>query len=306
MNKDTKNLSVLLFLLFFLVEILLHSTEIKLTMLQATEIWLTKVFPSLYPMFILSDLLSNYHFPEYMAMILGKPFQKIFHGSSYGIYAIIFSLLAGTPSSAIVLKKMVEEKKITKEMGNHLLKFTFFANPLFLITILQSLFPTSYVISIIASHYVANLIIAFLLRGKSPNQNEEIQKNKPQKLGTILSKSIKTNLNTLLMILGTLCFYFTIKTLLKTDIPLIDTLLSGFLELTQGLLSLANLESLLIKGLLAVMFLSFGGLSIHTQVKSILEESSLSYRAFLSGRILQTIISAFLFILQRASIAFIS
>ena len=63
--------------------------------------------------------------------------------------------------------------------------------------------------------------------------------------------------------------------------------------MTQGLNSLINLN-IPFKEIIAIIFISFGGLSIHTQVKCILDESSLEYKYFFKGRIYQTIIAVLL------------
>ena len=69
--------------------------------------------------------------------------------------------------------------------------------------------------------------------------------------------------------------------------------------MTQGLNALINYNSSF-KELLAILFISFGGLSIHTQVKCILDEENISYKYFLKGRIMQTLIALLLTILTSA------
>ena len=69
--------------------------------------------------------------------------------------------------------------------------------------------------------------------------------------------------------------------------------------MTQGLNTLINYNSYF-KELLAILFISFGGLSIHTQVKCILDEENISYKYFLKGRIMQTLIALGLTILTSA------
>ena len=49
-----------------------------------------------------------------------------------------------------------------------------------------------------------------------------------------------------------------------------------------------------IKVITTVIFITFGGFSIHTQVKCILDEYGLDYKYFFKGRILQLIIAIIL------------
>ena len=63
--------------------------------------------------------------------------------------------------------------------------------------------------------------------------------------------------------------------------------------MTQGLNMLIN-NSINFKEIIAIVFISFGGLSIHTQVKCILDETDLDYKYYFWGRIYQTIIATIL------------
>ena len=107
--------------------------------------------------------------------------------------------------------------------------------------------------------------------------------------GSSLTHSIKGAMNTLLMILGTVSIFFVLNAIIN---PMKLPLLSGLLEISQGLNGLIGTSiSLKIKELLAIFMISFGGLSIHLQVKGILSDTNLSYTPFLKGRIKQTILS---------------
>ena len=95
------------------------------------------------------------------------------------------------------------------------------------------------------------------------------------------------------MILGTLIFFNIIINLLPIKNILLKNILNGFLEITTGLKGLEYLDiSTNIKILLSTMYLSFGGLSIHTQIKSILPDTN--YTLFLKSRLYAVIISIIL------------
>ena len=49
-----------------------------------------------------------------------------------------------------------------------------------------------------------------------------------------------------------------------------------------------------IKEIIAIAIISFGGLSIHTQIKAILEDTKIIYNFFLKGRIIHVIIGIIL------------
>ena len=97
------------------------------------------------------------------------------------------------------------------------------------------------------------------------------------------------------MILGTIVFYIIITNLITTIIPvniLLEVIIKGLLEITQSLNILQNLKfTSIIKEIIAISIISFGGLSIHTQVLSIINDTKVLYKNFFLGRLLHVLIS---------------
>lgn len=272
MKKNIIYLTILglLFLIFKNYNIVLKSS------ITAVNLWLYKVFPYLFIMIIINDLLIN------------LDFQSLFKNTS--IYIFIMSLLSGSPTSAVIISNLYKNNKITKNNANITLLFTYFANPLFLWTILNFIFNSKITsIKLILIHYISNLIIYFIVKKKL---DKSITFN--NKININISSSIKKAMTTTIMVLGAITFYLIISNILSLNL-----LFKGLLEMTQGLNSLINYNSSF-KELLAILFISFGGLSIHTQVKCILDEEGISYKYFLKGRIMQTLIALGLTILTSA------
>lgn len=301
MKEKILNFTFCLFSILCIIFIFKNNKEVATIMIKATNLFLNKVFVSLFPMFIINDLLIAFHFPYYFYILFHTLFKKIFHTSGISAYVFIMSLISGTPSNAYILKNLVETNKITEEEASHYLFFTYFSNPLFLILMLSILFTKEKVLKIILIHYSCNILIAFLLRKKAPPISNVSLSQESLKIGSVLTNSIKKSISTLLMILGTIVFYMLLSYIITNLLPLpllIKTIFTGFLEITSGLNSLPNLTiSLKIKEIVAIAIISFGGLSIHTQIKSILEDTKIKYSSFLKGRILQTILSIILIII---------
>ena len=177
--------------------------------------------------------------------------------------------------------------------------FTYFSNPLFLSITLSAIFDTKTVIKIIIIHYISNIIIGILIRKKAPPLSSYNLIIRNENLN--ITSSIKKTMNVLLMILGTIAFYMLLNLIVIYPIKeslLFTTITSGFLEITCGLHHLEYLHiTIKLKELIAISIISFGGISIHTQVKAILEESLIKYKYFLKGRIIHTIISIILIII---------
>ncbi len=297
MKKKLMDFTFCLFCFISLIFIFKNNKEVANVIIEAVNLFLKKVFVSLFPMFILNDILINLNIPYYFYLLFNKLFLKVFKTSGLGAYVFIMSLISGTPSNAYILKELVELEKISLEEANHFLTFTYFSNPLFLSVMLSTIFNTRVVLKIILCHYIANIIIGILIRNKAPKiaNNKNILKTN---LKITLTKSINKSITTLLMILGTISFYMLLTFIITSLLPnncLIKTIISGFLEITNGLNTMASLNILSqIKEIIASAIISFGGLSIHTQIKAILEDTNMNYSYFLKGRIMQSIISVIL------------
>ena len=297
MKKKLMDFTFCLFCFISIIFIFKNNKEVANVILEAVNLFFKKVFVSLFPMFILNDILINLNIPYYFYLLFNKLFLKVFHTSGLGAYVFIMSLISGTPSNAYILKELVELEKLSIEEANHFLTFTYFSNPLFLNVMLSTIFNARIVLKIILCHYIANIIIGILMRNKAPKivTNQKYTQNKSK---SSIIKSINKSISTLLMILGTICFYMLLTFIVTNLLPdnlLIKTLISGFLEITNGLNTITSLNIFIqIKEIIASAIISFGGLSIHTQIKAILENTNMNYSYFLKGRIMQSIISVIL------------
>ena len=297
MKKKLMDFTFCLFCFISIIFIFKNNKEVANVILEAVNLFFKKVFVSLFPMFILNDILINLNIPYYFYLLFNKLFLKVFHTSGLGAYVFIMSLISGTPSNAYILKELVELEKLSIEEANHFLTFTYFSNPLFLTVMLSTIFNARIVLKIILCHYIANIIIGILMRNKAPKivTNQKYTQNKSK---SSIIKSINKSISTLLMILGTICFYMLLTFIITNLFPdnlLIKTLISGFLEITNGLNTITSLNIFIqIKEIIASAIISFGGLSIHTQIKAILENTNMNYSYFLKGRIMQSIISVIL------------
>lgn len=302
MKEKIFNFTFCLFSLLSLIFIFNHNHEVSMVIISATNLFFQKVFVSLFPMFILNDLLINLGLPYYFYKIFSKIFIKFFHTSGLSAYCLIMSLISGTPSNAYILKNLVNDNLLTPAEASHYLYFTYFSNPLFLNLTLSTIFPNPVVLKIIVIHYLSNIFIALLKRNKAPQISDStIPPNSKANIPHTLISSLQKSINTLLLILGTIVFFKLLSFILTNLFPLnklTQVLLSCFLEITNGLNLLSTLNiSLKLKEIIALATISFGGLSIHTQIKSILEDTSISYQKFFKGRIYHVLISILLIII---------
>ena len=296
--KKKLNIVIIIISIFFLIEIILNRNLIFDTIGFSLNIWITSIIPSLFPFFVISDILNSYNVINYIPKFIKNIFKKLFNISDNSLFIFFISMLSGFPSNARNIKILYKENKITKEEAEHLLFFTHFSNPMFILGTLVVIFLNnkSLGIPILISHYLPNFIIAILLRKyNNPVNNYIINKKNNPKFGITFTKSIKSSIDSLLLILGTLSVFLIISTVIINlfNLNTINSLLiKSILELTSGLkeLSMINFNSKLLI-ILSSCILSFGGLSVHMQVINELTDTDISYRNFFIGRIFQTTLS---------------
>lgn len=284
--------------LFILIELFINRELIFNTIGYSLNIWVNSLLPSLFPFFIIADFLISYNIINYIPLSIKKLLSKLFNISDNGITLFILSLISGFPSNARNAKTLYNKKLLSKDEASHILMFTHFANPLFVISTVGIGFfnDKKMGIIILISHYLSNFIIGILFRNLNTKAKKELQDNNSFPfIGKVFSTSINNSINSLLNILGTLTCFLILSNIIINFLHLNDynsTLIKSILELTMGLknLSLLNISKLY-KTIIASSILSFGGLSVHMQVISEIYDTDISYKYFFHGRIYQTIIS---------------
>ncbi|MBE6156996.1 MAG: hypothetical protein E7161_04575 [Firmicutes bacterium] len=297
MNKLKKNFTIILLFIFIFI-LFKYNYILNTSVVDAVNLWLTKVFPSLFIMFILNDIIINTNILNNVVTLINPIFNAIFNTSGSSSQAFLLSLFSGTPTSAFIIKEMLAKNTITSEDANKLIAFTYFSNPLFLYNILTLSFNKFITIKIILIHYLTNIIIGLIFRNKKNNylQSTIYENNTHNKIFPLIPNAIKKSVDTLIMILGTITFYMIITNLITNIFnlsPIIDIFTKGLLEITQSLNILNDLNTTsIIKEIIAISIISFGGLSIHSQVLSLISDTNISYKNFFIARLLHGIISA--------------
>lgn len=300
MKDIIKKIFTLLFLLLLLILFFINFNELKTNMINTIELIKNNILTTLLPIMIISDLLIEYGLVEILCIIFNKIFSSIFGLSGYNSYIFFLSLFTGCPSNAIYTKNLLNKNYISFNEANRIIKFTSLNNPLFLFSMLISLFDYKITLKIIIINYLSNFILGILLRKKSNYKinNKELLNNVLNKkiyFFNILTKSIKNNIKNIINI----SFFILIFNIISSLISIyfnniyINRFLIGLLEITNGLNELKNMPYC-IKLIYSVVFISFGGLSIHMQIKSIINDTLINYKSYLLSKILLVIISLIL------------
>lgn len=302
-KKISQDLFICL-LLTITISLVIFSNEVIQAASFSLSIWIENLFPTLFPFFVVSNLLLRYGFVESLASSVGKIMPRIFHQPKESSFVLCLSLISGFPSGAKYTKELVENKQLTIEEGSRLLTFTHYSNPLFVLGLIGNLLlgNKSLGVIILISHVLAGLFIGILFARKAsviPKITRKVaQSTTKPPLGTALSSSIQDALSTLFLLLGIVTIFLVLSTIIEQFLPLnpyLKAIVFGILEMTQGVKAISILPIMeLAKTIWMTIFISFGGLSVHMQVLSIISGTKIKYKYFFESRLLHAFFSAIL------------
>ncbi len=294
-----KFIQIIIFVVF--LSLIFNSKLILNEVNSAVNTFIYVLFPSIFPFFLISNILINYNFCETLNKYFSKITNFLFHTSNSSNFVIIMSILSGFPSGSKYITELYNKNILNLNQANYLITFTHFSNPLFVIAISSKLFTNIKITyMILIAHIVSNIIIGIIIRPKEKEKTTSIELKITDSFSNILSNSIISSLKLLSIILGNTCFFFIISGLITTYIdlsPIQNILINGFFDITKGVNTLNLIDNELFKAILILTFIGFGGINIHMQVLNIIEKTKIKYKNFLLGRISQVGLSVIIFYL---------
>ena len=291
MKKTYQRLTIIIFLLVLLTLYTVNSSLIIKSILEYTKLFITRLFPTNFIFFVLSTILIDQGLIE---LINNK--LKL-DGSVF--YVTIMSILSGIPSGSKYTKDLLEKGIIEEKTANYLLSFTHFPNPMFVLSTVTTLINRKIALKILITLILSNLIIAFIFKPKK-KEVYKVNSSISNDFSSSLAKAILDAIKVIIIIYGTSVFFYLITVIINKYLTLTvfsHVILNGVFDLTKGLFSTILISNELLRSLLIIIFFAFGSLSIHIQIKSIISNTSLKYKKFILGRILQIMISIPLFLL---------
>lgn len=302
MKKKYQELFAVLIILFIYLGIFINPSLIIESGISSINIFKTKLFPSIFPFFVLASLLLELGIATKISNKLNPIFKRLFHVEGNSSFIILVSIISGFPSGSKYVVESYKNKTIDRNTANYLLTFTHFANPLFILgtcgIILNSL---SLAYKILIIQIISNLILGIILRPKEIITSKKINNYQTKSLLEALPKAINDAIKLLLFMLGSITFFMFFSKLLTSFLslnPFFETIITGILDMTSGISLVPSIDTTnYIRGLLVLTFITFGSFSVHLQVLNNIKEEDLEYKYFFFGRIIETSIALLLYIL---------
>ena len=201
MKNKIKDLLLFTILVSYFIFCITNNTYIMEQVIYSFSIWITKIIPSIFPIFIIVDVLYSSNIPIYI--------EKYLHINVY----YVLSIISGSPSNAYILSKY------DTDITNHL-SVTKYTSPIFTYYYLKAIFNHKIALILICTNILSNILLSIIIKPK----NIKYTTNKQQNIFMLLSTSTKNNINNLISILGTIIFFNTLpinlinNTYLKTSI----------------------------------------------------------------------------------------
>ncbi|CCX35767.1 sporulation integral membrane protein YlbJ [Clostridium sp. CAG:1000] len=289
-------LTLTLIIFLFNLDIVINST------LSASYLFITKVFVSIFPFIILSDILFYFNYDLFLKKIFGNIISKLFNVSKSTSIIYVLSILTSHPTNSVYIKEMLDRKEIDENDINKILLTTYFPSIAFVIgTIGIGIYHSIKTgVFLYLTILIKNILIGIFLRGK--NLSKEIQSIKKNNitLQEAISNSIIKGINISYTILGNIIIFTIIVNLLNNYLNINSTILSlisGMLEMTSGIFMISNLNiNLSQKILLTSFILNFSGLSIIFQTTSILNKYKINIKKILIIKLIFSIIILLIFL----------
>lgn len=273
-------LTLVLLLFIFNIDIVITATK------ESSILFFEKIFISVFPFIILCDILIYFDYHIFLKDTVGKLISKIFNIDPNVSIIFILSILTSHPANALYIKNMLDNDEIDLKSANRILAYTYFPSLAFVIGTIGINMFNSFNIGIIIylSCLFFNFCIGIFLRGEKisySSKSIDIKNNK--NLFDTIKNSILKAINTSIIILGNIIIFNVIIKILNIYCnDNISVLFSVFLELTNGMIGINNLNiEPNLKILLTIFSLNFSGLSIIFQSMSILSGYNINIKKIL-------------------------
>ncbi len=273
------------------------------------------VIPSLFPFFVVSKLIINMRFTDIFEKTLDRIMLPLFSVGGSAASALALGLIGGYPVGAMTCASLYKARICSQEEAERCLAFCNNCGPAFIIGAIGSgVFSSTKVgISLLLIHISAAVTVGVLFRIISPIKRAKVsfQKNKvaylPDFSNTFtnaVSSALKSSLTISayivlfsvivcalkqLLLLPAFCKFLSAFTGIQENIT--ESVISGILEMTVGIYSLAECANFNLAFVLASFLLGWGGLSVHCQALSSLSDCGLSTGQYFIGKLLHGIIS---------------
>ena len=270
------------------------------------------IIPSLFPFFVLSALVVDLGLAGYIGRALEGFMRPLFNVPGACASAFVLGFVGGYPVGARTALSLYQKGMCTKTEAERLLSFCNNSGPAFILGVVGAgVFASSRVgVLLYLAHAAASICVGlffrFYRRGKKGREARVSPKFEAERFTTAFTGAVKNSFLSTLNICAFVVFFTVVIRLLFLSgaLPALarllgvllsplgftqewaERLLTGAIELSSGVWTLAGAGGMAGRMSMAAFMLGWAGLSVHCQVLSFLGGSGLSVRTYIAGKFL--------------------
>ncbi|WP_432806340.1 sporulation integral membrane protein YlbJ [Lederbergia citrisecunda] len=267
--------------------------------IRGLNMWWEIVFPSLFPFFVISELLIGFGVVKFMGVLLEPLMRPLFRVPGVGGFAWAMGMATGFPAGAKLSARLRQERQLSRVEAERLVSFTNSSSPLFIFGAVSVGFFLNPRLGILFAfaHYLGNFLVGICMRFYGEKEKRVYRERRSpwkifshalselhrtrimnkQPIGKLLGDAVISSVQTLLMIGGFIILFSVINKLLYQ--LNITFLLAGF---TEYILKIFHLPQELGVPIIAGIF----EITLGSQMASQVNEANLMHQAMITSFIL--------------------
>lgn len=308
-----------LIVIFIIICFALNPKTYMQETLTGLEVFIKNVFPSLFPFFILTKILSGLNCIEDFSHLFGSTTRRLFNTSGISAYAFFIAIISGYPVGAKVVYDLYSSQQLSEDEVSRVVSFTSTSGPLFIIGTVGVGMLNSFKCGCIMliCHIIASIINGLIYRKYRLNNKPIAVKYKSNftvpDVNKVISDSIYNSVVSIAIVGAYIVIFYMLISLINNlniftpvcfllnkvgiDINITNACLNGVVEITRGCLDISKLScSLSLKTILCGSIISFGGLSVAFQGFNFLKHCNVKFSFFIKQKITHCLISVILLI----------
>ena len=258
---------------------------------KGLELCINTLIPSLFPFIVLSILLTGALAGQTLTLLRPIAFACKAPRGTESLLAV--SVLGGYPVGAQNISLMHSRGQLTAKQASRMLAYCNNAGPAFIFGVLGTVFSD---IKIAVLLWLVHISSAFIVGAVLPGGTTQIRVNTLQKnirMTDALVQSVK--------VMSLICSWVLLMRMVLAFLDvwflwrfprILQVMIAGFLELSNGCIRLAEIEIEGLRFIIASGFLSLGGICVTLQTASVID--GISMELYFPGKILQCCISIIL------------
>lgn len=258
---------------------------------EGIDMCLKSIIPALFPFLVVSSMITG-------CVCINKKGQSSIITKFMGIpsgteYLLLLGFLGGYPNGAQNVYQLYDGKNIKRKDAERMLPICNQAGPAFIFGMIPCLFTSLWIpFTLWVIQIVSALVASAILPGKSRNAAHHCMGN---------SRNVVAALQTAVRTMGWICGWVVLFRIIIVFIEqrvfaflpvILQVIIAGLLELSNGIFSLNATHNEFVRFVLTSVFLSFGGLCVLLQTKSVVKDLSLN--VYFLGKVMQLLIAMLL------------